>query len=208
MIYLVRRVFAQVRTYVRWGTSEENLGYIDRWRGGGGRGIDFMHRVLTRLNTILTVGKPFCYIFRSTDTFTAGKVPVRFCDRKALSSGVIFKMPEKRSQEKHDVGKVDKNGDHAGDTSTAKSTKMDGSKGGEDGDTNPSNGSKEATDCAHHWEDHHARNGSKEYQKFKEQDRKDEAASEEGQSESEPSRDDDDKEQPKPKKRGRGANQK
>lgn len=165
-----------------------------------------MHRVLRGLYTILTA-KPFCYKFRSTDAFTR-RIPVTIGDRRALSSGVIFKMPEKRSQEKHDAGKGVKNGDHGGDASTAKSTKMDGNKGGEDGDTNSSNGSKEATDCAHHWEDHHARSGSKEYKKFKEQDRNDEAASEEGQSESESSRDDDDQEQPKPKKRGRGANQK
>ena len=115
-------------------------------------------------------------------------------------------MSEEKDQ-KEVVRKDSKDHNDVEDTSTTKDTTMEGSKDRGEGDAKSSNGSEEANDCAAHWEDHHAKNGSKEYQKFKEQDRKDEAASEEGQSESESSHGDD-QEQPKAKKRGRGANQK
>lgn len=127
----------------------------------------------------------------------------RYLPKKAWEE-MSEKEKEETDQKKQDESKEGKQ--HVENTSEAKNARKNASKDHDNQDAQSSNDSK-PEDCAHHWEDHHARSGSKEYQKFKEQDRRDSAASENAESEPE-STEDVDQEQPAPKKRGRGANQK
>jgi hypothetical protein len=79
-----------------------------------------------------------------------------------------------------------------------------------DSNVDKKNNKEHAKDCTHHWEDAaHSKKGQEAYRKFKEQDQKSAAASEEeGQSDHSGSAMDDDQGQHTTKKRGLGANQK
>lgn len=168
---------------------------------------------------------------RSAVARTALKsLPVRLETKRAFSRVGVVKMPlksgakytgpelsednqteeERQTKEKEKEPEESKEGkQHVAFTSnTKKSTRKNVSDDNNNGaNSKVSNKTDSAIDCATHWEDHHARSGAKEYQKFKEQDGQDEVGSEGAQSES-GSAHGDDQEQPAPKKRGRGANQK
>ncbi|OAG08991.1 uncharacterized protein CC84DRAFT_1185669 [Paraphaeosphaeria sporulosa] len=125
----------------------------------------------------------------------------RYLPKKAWEQ--MSEAEKEETDQKKQQGSKEGN-QYVANTSKAKSARKHASKDTENANGKPN--MKDAQSCTHHWEDEeHLKNGQKAYQEFKEQNKKDGAASVEAQSDS-GSAHSDDQEHPTPKKRGRGAN--